>query len=703
MLRQRVVIGATIVICAMIALAYLLFATPLYATTARLQVHRSGPTLLPTANPRANDDGDPDNFLYTQKEILTSTPVLAIALGTPGVRDMKTFEGQTNLFAFVRKNLDVAIGKKDQLMSVSFDAPVREEGTRIVSALIDAYKDYQSTRRLSTVSDVHKILQVERDKRVAEVAQREKELQTYRQVNGLAGLTDKTDLTRQNLERLSVGVAAAIGETTDAKLAYEGVVHSFQNDPIRMQMLQEMEAAGNTVAPSAVDETTIRSQLLQLQAYALQLGRQYGPNHPAMQRVQGQIDQWNLTYAAALKRRWNAAQAREAELQKQFDAQQKVAIEQATKSAEEKRLMAEVQTASKSASDLDERIKAVALTEDGGVPDIQVLEPAVTEKSPSKPHGPRTLLIALVGGAVLGLFIGYLRDWYDYRFRSADEVRATLGVTVLGLIPQIGDESSPIARGQKMHIDPASEVSESYRSLRTAVYFGGSSARAHTILVTSPERGDGKTTVASNLAISMAQAGERVLLIDADLRAPMQDMIFQINGRIGLANVLNGKESFEAAVRRTGVEGLEILPAGVAARNPSEVLNSQRFIDLLEELTERYDRVIIDSPPLLAVTDARIISASADATVVVLRAGKTNRKLSEGALDGLGSVGAKVLGVVVNDVQRRGMQKYGYYGRYGYGNGATEERAALAAGDGIKEYAKAESEGSLRARDHVAS
>ncbi|HUQ68414.1 MAG TPA: CpsD/CapB family tyrosine-protein kinase, partial [Planctomycetaceae bacterium] len=251
-------------------------------------------------------------------------------------------------------------------------------------------------------------------------------------------------------------------------------------------------------------------------------------------------------------------------------------------------------------------------------------------------------------------------------------------------------------------IDPASEVSESYRSLRTAVYFGGSNGRARTILVTSPERGDGKTTVTSNLAISMAQAGERVLLIDADLLAPMQDMIFQINGRTGLANVLNGKESLESAVRRTGVEGLELLPAGVAARNPSEVLNSQAFIDLLEELAEKYDRVIIDSPPLLAVTDARIIAASSDATVLVLRAGKSNRKLSEVSLDGLGSVGAKVLGVVVNDVRRRGgYQQYGYYGRYGYGNGAANDRAALAAGDGAKEFATAESEGSLRARNRL--
>jgi capsular exopolysaccharide synthesis family protein len=203
--------------------------------------------------------------------------------------------------------------------------------------------------------------------------------------------------------------------------------------------------------------------------------------------------------------------------------------------------------------------------------------------------------------------------------------------------------------------------------------------------VTSPERGDGKTTCASNLAISIAQASRRVLLVDADMRAPMQDLIFSMNGRQGLASVLTGKGTIEDCIRHTGIENLDLLPAGVAARNPSELLNSEKFIALIEQLSEKYDQVIIDSPPLLAVTDARIIAASADATVLVLRAGKSNRKLGELSIDGLFSVGAKLLGAVVNDVQRRrGYKYYGSYGRYGYGeNGRTNgDRDALAASGG---------------------
>jgi len=353
---------------------------------------------------------------------------------------------------------------------------------------------------------------------------------------------------------------------------------------------------------------------------------------------------------------------------------------------EDTRLDGEVTRLAKNIEELDERIKSVALVAGGsGAPNIQVIEPPSVSKAPTRPYVSRTLALALLAGVVVGCGVACVRDWYDYRLHNADEIKQSLGITVLGLIPRVSDETSPIARGQKIHIDPGSDVAESYRSLRTAIYFGSKDVPARTILITSPERGDGKTTLASNLAISMAQASRRTLIIDADMRAPMQDLIFSMNGRQGLASVLTGKGTIEDCIRHTGIENLDLLPAGVAARNPSELLNSEKFIQLIEQLSEKYDQVIIDSPPLLAVTDARIIAASTDATVLVLRAGKSNRKLGELSIDGLFSVGAKLLGAVVNDVQRRrGYKYYGSYGRYGYGeNGRTNgDRDALAASGG---------------------
>ena len=217
-----------------------------------------------------------------------------------------------------------------------------------------------------------------------------------------------------------------------------------------------------------------------------------------------------------------------------------------------------------------------------------------------------------------------------------------------------------------VHLDPRSVVAESYRTIRTAVYFGAGAESCKTLLVTSPEPGDGKTTSASNLAIAIAQTGRSVLLLDADFRKPTQAKNLDVNESVGLSSVLAGREPLPKALQHTGVDGLDILPCGPIPANPSEILNSREFGELVDALTQKYDHIIFDSPPVNAVTDARILGAVCDATILVVRADKSTRKSGEHARNALMSVGARVLGVIVNDApHRKGYDVYGgsYYGQ----------------------------------------
>jgi len=216
-----------------------------------------------------------------------------------------------------------------------------------------------------------------------------------------------------------------------------------------------------------------------------------------------------------------------------------------------------------------------------------------------------------------------------------------------------------------VHLDPRSVVAEAYRTIRTAVYFGAGNNRCKTILVTSPEPGDGKTTSASNLAIAIAQTGRSVLLLDADFRKPTQHKNLDIKDAVGLSSVLAGREPLAKAIQHTGVDGLDILPCGPIPANPSEILNSREFGELVDNLAEKYDHIIFDSPPVNAVTDARILGAVCDATILTLRADKSTRKAGEHARNALLGVGARVLGAIVNDApHRKGYEVYGgsYYG-----------------------------------------
>jgi capsular exopolysaccharide synthesis family protein len=218
------------------------------------------------------------------------------------------------------------------------------------------------------------------------------------------------------------------------------------------------------------------------------------------------------------------------------------------------------------------------------------------------------------------------------------------------------------ARGWAVHLESTSPVAEAYRSVRTAVTYGeGSDAR--TILITSPSNSDGKSTLASNLAIAMAKAGKRVLLVDCDFRAPVQHRIFGVSDEIGIAAVLAAGEPLESAIRRTAVERLDILPCGPVPKDPSEILNSESFVTVLEGLSTVYDHVLIDSPATSQYSDARIAAAACDATLLVLRSEKTNRNVAADTRDGLIAVGAKLLGVVLNDVAGRSPMA-GLYGGY---------------------------------------
>lgn len=687
--RQRAIVGIAAFGCLLLASVYLLVATRYYSGYARLYVQQVGPQIM---GEHQQATQAPDTFLFTQREVISSTPVVAMTLGAPGIRDLKTFSGEDNTFSFFKKSVSVEVGKKDELLTVTFDTPYRDEAQKIVAALVNAYIEYQSKQRYSSTSEVLSVLQQQRDTRASELRRKQDELQGYRAANGMiSGADEKTNIAKQQLVSLLNALTQAQLETIAAKSAFTDVTRTVLADPVRKQKFEAIKDS-STVAPSMVDDAQLRTDMLQWQAHLQDLlsSGKYLPSHPRVLGAQTRIDQLSMMYASAVYRRMENAQQKEADLQQTFDQRQKLAIQQNARAVEDTRLAAEVDRLQRLSDELDNRVRTVSVTQASGAPSITVLEPPSASKKPTRPYVMPTLAVALIGGLMLGCGAACVRDWYDYRLRTADEIKASLGVTVLGLIPHVGDETSPIARGQKIHIDPGCDVAEAYRSLRTAIYFGTKEGPARSILVTSPERGDGKSTLASNLAISIAQASRRTLLIDADMRAPMQDLIFSMNGRIGLASVLQGKESINVAIRHTGIENLDLLPAGVAARNPSELLNSQRFIELLEELSDKYDHIVIDSPPLLAVTDARIVAASADATLLVLRAGKSNRKLSELSIDGLISVGAKLLGAVVNDVRRRNYSYYGSYGRYENGEyGGRPGHEAAANGNGRSEFAAA--------------
>jgi len=288
------------------------------------------------------------------------------------------------------------------------------------------------------------------------------------------------------------------------------------------------------------------------------------------------------------------------------------------------------------------------------------------------------MILSSIFGLLGGFGLAYLADLTDKSFRSPEEIRRRLNIPVIGHIPiLISEEESAKLEGAINGPDPTlvtyyrpkSRKSEVFRGIRTALYFSTRGESHKVIQITSPNMGDGKTTLSSNLAVSIAQSGKQTVLIDGDFRRPRLHKVFAVPSEKGFATALMGQADLRDCIQPTVIPGLSLLPCGPIPPNPAELLTSPRFKELMDELREQFDYVLIDTPPLLVVTDPCVVAPRVDGVLMTMRVTKNGRPIAERARDILISLGAKPLGIIVNGVSMQGPTGYGYGQGYGYGYG----------------------------------
>ncbi len=348
---------------------------------------------------------------------------------------------------------------------------------------------------------------------------------------------------------------------------------------------------------------------------------------------------------------------------------------------------------------MEEKYQESRITEVGQLGQVRIIDPARAPAIPIRPKKKLNLVLGALIGLGLGFGLTFLFEFMDNTVRSIEDVEK-IGVTVLGSIPVIkedeaikrvkflpqhmngkngtmdANEAKATATRLITHFAPKSPISEAYRTFRTNLQYTKLDKDLKALLVTSPGPGEGKSTSVSNLAITMAQMGSRVLLIDSDLRRPVLHSIFKVDRRIGLSNVLVGRATIEEAVQKTEIENLFVMPCGTLPPNPSELLASSAMTRTLEELKAMYDIVLFDSPPIIAVTDAAVLSSRLDGVILVLKSGQTDREATFRAVTLLKNVNTRILGALLNGVQIESLygSYYYYYHYYYYGKDGEKKR-----------------------------
>src|ERR1700730_1226785 len=396
---------------------------------------------------------------------------------------------------------------------------------------------------------------------------------------------------------------------------------------------------------------------------ALLLNSGLGENHPKAKAVRAtkqvytkQLEQQVSSIRAALEKNLNTAQATRDELRKRLE-------EINTKQLRTKNLSANY-TRAKNAYIKEKllldgvRTRAQTQTMELAMPRVAVSVKQVAEppSSPARPRVGLNLMLGALGGLVVGLGLAFFIEYLDTSVKTMDDVESLLGVPVLAIIPQ---------NIKLLHKETGDTPdAEAYRILRTNIEFNRRNPDANTISIASGGPGEGKSTTIANLAFISAQGGYSTLIVDADLRRPVQHTLFDLSNEIGLTNYLTTEIPLEDVILPTSIENLSILPSGVLPSDAVGILNSQRMSDTIAELKARYDIVFFDSPPVLGVSDASVIASEVDQTVIVVQHRRFPRAMLTRVKQAILGVGGTILGVVLNNVDLKHDQNYYYYTNY---------------------------------------
>ena len=579
------------------------------------------------------------------------------------------------------KRVKVSPIRNSRLVDVSFESRDPVLAAKIANTTARAYINLNLQTKLKATSDAVNWLnqQVELEKK--KVEQAEQALLLYKQQQGI--VTDFSSnvetITAQKLAELNKQVVDSTSRRVEAETRFRQAKNMEQH-PDSMGSIPEV--LQNLLIQD------IKRQEVDIYKKLSELSKRYGVNHPQIIALNNEMKTLNARKFSEIQRVVNALQneyrvalAREQSLKGALGQQKGETLSLNKKAIDYNVLKREAETSREMFDILIKRFKETSMTEDIRTGNIRVIDSAEIPKSPVKPKKTQNILLAIVVGLSMGVGLAFFLEYIDSTIKLPEEISNLLKIPYLGPVPALASETNPdgtlVDRKPEEDlitiIAPKSTASESYRGIRTSLLLSSADKAPQVILVCSSGPQEGKTITAANIAVAMAQAGGKVLVLDCDLRRPKLHKLFGTDRDKGISNILAGSCSMDETIFHTRVPNVDIIPSGPIPPNPSEILISHHMKELIEQARTRYERIIIDSPPVTAVTDAVIIASLVDGVVMVIRANDTHREMIKNGISQLQSVNANILGAVLNSVEM-GRDSYYYYQYYYYYYGEDGEK-----------------------------
>jgi len=609
------------------------------------------------------------------------------------VREVSVERAATTL----RGRITVEPVRNSRLVNVSLDDADPARAQRILAALADVYLEQNIQTALSSTNSASDWLHGQLDKLKNDLESSELSLHDYKEQKQILSVSidDQSNMLREEIKMFNDELARARSKR--------------EQIAARRDMLAKVDSADPTDLPatellsSAILQKIREDYVSAKKERDAILGEGKGANHPDSRAAEAKIAATRTALLGevsnirgAVDRDLAAIEREISGLSRLFEAAKRRALDLNLLEIEFRRLERTKHNNEKLYSLVLERSKESDLARMLRFNNIRVIDVARAPTDPIRPQIPVNLAVGLFVGVVLGILAGLTREYLDRSIKTPDDVENELGLTFLGLLPEIstsGKEkgrryarrerrreiAAAVERAPELmaHFDSSSGLAEAARAIRTNLMFMAPDKPFRRLLVTSAGPSEGKTMVACCVAVAMAQAGQKVLLIDCDLRRPRLHRVFRLTNDAGVTTAMLDHSALDVHAVQTEVENLRVLVAGPSAPNPAELLQSKSFIKLLDALQEKYDRIVIDSPPVVPVTDPAVLSKHVDGTLLVIRAFKTTRDLARQAIRSLRDVNAPLVGTILNavDLTRR---EYGYYHYYYYKHEGYRSAAKVA-------------------------
>jgi polysaccharide biosynthesis transport protein len=555
--------------------------------------------------------------------------------------------------------------RASSLVEIKYRSPDAEYAAWAANEVANQYKVYTLESRLNASKEANSWLSDQLKEQRAKVDASEHQLQEYKETNNASAVDDKQNIVLQKLTALQQQVVDARFELVGKEAAYQQF-QALQRDNKPIDSLPAI------VGNEAIQ--TLKTSLATLRDEHAKITVQFGEKMPQVIASNARIKQAETELQTAMQNvvtsvesDYRAAAARVQALESSLNQQKNEAM------GLDRKMMAYSQLEMDAKSERQLYEKLLEQFNEGGVSgefkgsNIQIVDPAETPQFPILPQVQRDLMMSAFGGFALAVVLAFGFEYFDSRIKSPDEIKAHLDVPFLGMIPAVAAKDANGEAPLLQDTVPAA-FAESMRAVRTAVLFSSAEEGTRSLVVTSTGPHEGKTLVSSSLAITLAQAGQRTLVIDADMRRPRMHEALGRPQEPGLSNVLVGDTKLADAARPTSIQNLSFLAAGHIPPNPAELLGSKKYEELLVELRKRYDWIIIDAPPVMPVTDAALVAHSAGGVLFVVGSEMTPRSNAASAIEQLRGANARFVGVVLNRVNiKRHSYYYSPYYRKEYG------------------------------------